>query len=246
MKRTAATAPTAATAATAATTTTTTTSSANRFSPCGGQEEEGSAIWRVKLFMEKVASYRSLFWIGVAAAAIALFFNVRFYYQVASNAFGWGFFAALFAGIFVSLATSALQLAPETQTATARTTLRQLFVAGTKPKVIPVLDPKIVSDSENLIADYRDTEANNRAYFKVWRRTSFFIEGVAGVLFIGNIGAGFGAVIGLILFGLSIFGVEWGVKFALRAGEQELPQAIQTQLDNLLANDGKELPLRGL
>ena len=104
----------------------------------------------------------------------------------------------------------------------------------------------MVSDSENLITDYRDTEANNRAYFKVWRRTSFFIEGVAGVLFIGNIGAGFGAVIGLILFGLSIFGVEWGVKFALRAGEQELPQAIQTQLDNLLANDGKELPLRGL
>ena len=66
------------------------------------------------------------------------------------------------------------------------------------------------------------------------------IEGVAGILFIGNIGAGFGAVIGLILFGLSIFGVEWGVKFALRAGDQELPPAIQLQLDNLLANDGKD------
>jgi len=222
------------------------TRNGSRFSPYGGQVEQGSAIYRMKLFIENLFSYRSVFWLGIGIAVVAFGFNALFYFGLATNVFGWGFIGATLGALVLAFGTSLFQLMPELQTTTARMSLHQIFVAGSKPKLVPVLDPNVVADYQDLIADYRQTEVNRRAFFKMARRGSFLVEAILGVLFIGNIGAGIGAFFSLVFFGLSVWGVEAGVKLALKAGEDDLSPQIKQQLKNLLENDGRDLQLSHL
>jgi|GEM_PF-1597476 len=209
-------------------------------------QPKGSAIYRIKIFVENLFSYRSMFFLGIGIALIAFGFNVLFYFGLFSDVVGLEFFLAIPAALILSFGTSLFQLMPELQTATARMSLHQLFVAGTKPKVIPVIDPSVVADSKNLIADYRQTEVKRRQFFKMARLLSFVVEVFLGIMFIGNIGAGVGAAFSLIGFALSVWGVEAGVKLALKAGEDALPPQVQAQLKGLLENNGKDLQLRGV
>lgn len=212
--------------------------------PDNAQAEKGSAIARTKQFLENVFSYRGGFWIGMAIAIAAFVVNLWFYYTLFTIWMG-PFIAVPFA-LAISFGTSYFQLKQKMETATARMTLHQIFVAGSKPSLIPDLDPNVVSDSKNLIADYREAELRNRQYFKMLRLLSFLAEALIGVLFIGNIGAGGSALLSIVGFIFSVAGVEVGVTLALRAGEDELPPQIKEQLEGLLRNDGKSLRLRGL
>jgi len=214
--------------------------------PSGAKAEKGSAIAQAKLFIENLFSYRGVFWLGCGIAILAFVGNVWFYFGLATAVIGLEFFLAILGALIVSFATSLFQLMPKLQTATTRMTLHQLFVAGAKPSQVPTLDPKVVGDSQELIADYRETEVKRRAFFKMARQVSFVIEGLVGVLFIGNIGAGAGALFALVGFILSVWGVEAGVTLALKAGEDDLPQHIRDQLKSLLENDGQPLRLGSL
>lgn len=214
--------------------------------PDSPEAEKGSAIYRMKRLLENLFSYRGVFWLGVAIAIAAFIGNVWFYYGLMTNVAGLDFFLAIGAAGLVSFGTSLFQLMPKLQTATARMSLHQIFVAGSKPSAIPELDPKVVADAKNLIADYRETELKRRAFFQMGRIISFIVEGFLGVMFIGNIGAGGSALFSLIGFALSVWGVEAGVTLALKAGEDELPLQIKEQLEGLLRNDGQNLRLRGL
>jgi len=214
--------------------------------PDGTQAENGSAIARVKLFLENVFSYHGVFWMACGLAVLAFMGNVWFYFGLATGVIGLGFFLGILGALLISFGTTLFQLMPKLQTATARMALRQIFVAASKPTLVPMLDPKVVSDSKDLIADYRDAEVKRRDFFKGARKISFMIEAFIGVLFIGNIGAGGGALFALLGFALSVWGVEAGVTLALKAGEDELPPQIKAQLQGLLDNDGKALRLSGL
>lgn len=214
--------------------------------PDGEQSEKGSAIYRMKLLMENLFSYRGIFWTGVAIAIGAFIGNVWFYYGLMTGVAGLGFILGILFAIAISFGTSLFQLMPKLQTATARMSLHQIFVAGSKPNAIPELDPNVVADAKNLIADYREAEIKRRDFFQMARRLSLLTEGFLGVMFIGNIGAGGSALFSLIGFALSVCLVEAGVTLALKAGEDELPPQIKQQLEGLLRNDGKNLRLRGL
>lgn len=204
----------------------------------------GSLIWTVTRFIENAFSHRGMFWLGVSVALIAFFFNAWFYAGVLEGLASVAPIVAIPGGIGIAFATSLFEVMPLVWTRSHRMMLEQIFSAGAKPTDLPELNNKAVGDADQLMEDYRNSDRKTRNFFKTARWVTIAFETFMGVMFLGRVGAGAGALMKLLGFVASIFGVEWGVSLALRAAQFELPPQIREQLNFLIANSGKALNLK--
>lgn len=218
------------------------TVSADPFAP--KPKTKGSAILKVAEFMRQAFSHKGMFWLGVVVGGVCFLGNLWFYITLFRDLvpeFALWQYVGL--GALASVATTLFELMPVVMRRGRKMTLQNIFRAGAKPNELPNLNPKVVGDAQELIEDYRNSDKQTREFFEAGRWVAIFIETVLGVIFLGSLGSGFGALIRLGLFVASIFGCEWGVTLALRAAEWELPPQIRKQLDDLIANAGKALKL---
>lgn len=205
---------------------------------------KGSTILKVAEFMRQAFSHKGMFWLGVVVAGICFAGNLWFYITLFRDLlpeFSLWQYGGL--GILASVSTTLFELMPVVMRRGRKMTLQNIFRAGAAPKELPELNRKVVGDAEELLEEYRNSDRATREFFEAGRWVAIFIETVLGVIFLGSLGSGFGALIRLGLFVASIFGCEWGVTLALRAAEWELPPQIRKQLDDLIANAGKALKL---
>jgi len=210
--------------------------------PFDKNKSTGSLIWNTARLLEAIFSHRGMFWLGVSITLICFVLNVWFYYGL-MLLLGLVPYQAALGGFGISFATTLFELMPQLRQRSSRLALHHIFNAGSKPNSIPNLPESVVSDAPQIIADYKNTEKNNREFFKTMRWVAISAESFLGVLFIGNIGVGIRSLMKLITFGASIFGCEWGVSLALRAAESELPPEIKKQFEELITNSGNRLNL---
>lgn len=205
-------------------------------------KNEGSLIWNTARLLENIFSHRGMFWLGVSIALLSFLANCWFYYGLVLL-LGLAPTGAAVCGFGISFATTLFELMPQLRRRSSRLALHHIFTAGSKPTTLPTLPESVVGDADQLIADYKNAEKNNREFFRLMRWVAIGIESFLGVLFIGGIGVGVRSLLRLISFVTSIFGCEWGVSLALRAAESELPPEIKKQFDDLIANSNKPLNL---
>lgn len=212
--------------------------------PFAEKEKGESAILKISKFMQDLFSHKGMFWLGVTIATVCFAGNFWFYFTIVGNLTDYALWQRFGLAALASCTTTLFELMPVVMQRGRRNTLHQIFLAGSKPRDLPELNPKIVGDADALVKQYRNSDKETREFFETARWIAVFIETTLGVIFLGSIGTGIGALIRLMLFIASIFGCEWGVTLALRAAEWELPPKIRKQLDDLIANAGNPLGLR--
>lgn len=205
---------------------------------------KGSLIWTITRFIENAFSHKGMFWLGVSVGLLAFFFNAWFYAGVLQTLAGVAPWIAFPGGAGIAFATSLFEVMPLVWTRSHRMTLEQIFSAGSKPDNLPELNGKVVGDADQLMDDYRNSDRKTRNFFKTARWVVIAFEAFMGVMFLGRVGVGAKALMKLLGFVASIFGVEWGVSLALRAAQFELPPQIREQFNTLIANSGKALNLK--
>lgn len=202
-----------------------------------------SLLWKTARFLEKALSHHGMFWLGVALFLLCLGGNIYFYFRLLTTVAGYWWLIALVAALLISGLTTLFEVMPAVMNRSKRNILHQIFLAGSKPQELPNLNPKVAGDAEDLMKAYRNNDRDTRNFFGVMKWIAIGLESCIAFVFLGSIGAGMRALIGVVAFLISIFGCEWGASIALRAAEWELPPAIRNQLDELIANWNKPLNL---
>lgn len=213
--------------------------------PDASDKPKGSLILTVTRLLEDTFSHKGMFWLGVGIASASFIANTLFYYWLLQSG-GFVPATAALAAFTISFGTSLFEVMPVVWQRSRRNNLNLIFSAGAKPDTLPVLNQAVVGDSKQLIDNYKNSDRDTARFFKTMRWLAIGAETFLAVIFMGNVGTGIRAVFKLLLFGVSIFGVEWGVSLALRAASWELPPAIREQMDELINNAGRALHLKKL
>jgi hypothetical protein len=211
-------------------------------SPSKSGQTKGSLVWSVTKLIETVFSHKGMFWLGVAIALVSFIANLQFYFWLLElfGVSGWGLPLGAFG---ISFGTCLFEVMPTIWGRSRTVQLNQIFSAASKPDELPSLNPSI-TNADELIQSYRDSDRKTSSFFKMMRWVAIAAESLLGVLFIGNVGVGGRALIKLLQFIGSVFGVEWGVALAVKAGQFELPPEVRDQLNALIAGQNKKLNLK--
>lgn len=216
--------------------------SANPNAP--GNKPKTSLIYKINGALNYIFSHRGYFWLGLTIGGSFFAVNLWFYHDLLATVAGWSGFQQWFGAALISTGTTLFEITPVVWNRNAKSSLEMIFSAGSKPRVIPELDPNVVSDAEHLTRNYQNAEKNARRFFGGARWVAIAIESFLGFMFLGSIGAGMRGLFKLIFFLLSIFGTEWGFTMAIRAAQFELPPAIREQFAQLWGNHGQKLSLK--
>jgi hypothetical protein len=206
------------------------------------EKTKGSLILALKGLLEGAFSHKGIFWLGVTIALLSFFMNYWFYVGLMGvlglsgfQAYAWGFAA--------SFGTSLFEVAPKLERYSRRLSLHALYLAGSRPQRLPNLNGKTVADADQLMENYTHADKNWRSWLKTARYVCIVSEVILGMIFLGRVGTGLRALGRLVLFTVSIFGIELGVTMAVRAGERELPSQVREQLDEQWNNANQRLSL---
>lgn len=210
----------------------------------GRAKPKGNSIYKIARLIENIFSHRGLFVLGVAVAIICFYFNCSFWVAVIQDVLGYGPAASLLFGFLISMGTSIFQVLPAALRQSRRLKLQQLFSAAIKPAHLPAINDKVVPDAEQMLTEYKESDRARRKFFNMMRWLAYGMEVLMGIIFLGRVGAGFGAIVRLALFIFSIIGVEWGISLALRASQDELPPSIRAQFDELIEKSNQQLSLK--
>jgi hypothetical protein len=203
----------------------------------------GSAIYNFAQVIENVFSHRGLFVLGVVVTLVCFYANASFWVNVFASV-GYAGAIALFLGVLASFGTSIFQVLPVVYQHSRRLSLMRLFSAGIKPDRLPAINDKVVPDAERMLTQYKESDRARRKFFSLMRWVAYGVETLMGVIFLGSVGTGFVGIVQLLMFVVSIVGVEWGVSLALRASQDELPPNVQQQFDSLIEKSNQQLSLK--
>jgi len=222
-----------------------TTDDNHRSADPDNQGEQGSLIWEIANLLRTIFSHKGAFWLGVCIALISFLCNTWFYFLLLLNSAGWGPWQSAAVGLLISSFTTLFEIIPVVWAVGYQNRLHQIFQEASKPTLLPTLSKKI-TNADDLMKAYRNSDRETRDFFRAMRYLAMAVEVFVGVIFMGAIGTGLRAVLGLALFVASIFGTEWGVSMALRAANWELPPAIRKQFEELISHAGKALNLKNV
>jgi hypothetical protein len=136
--------------------------------------------------------------------------------------------------LFTAAATTYVEVAPVVRKKSARTALETIYRMAWRPQNLPKVSSQVYKDPEALKDRYRSTELEYEKGQNRNRWVVIALELFVGFLFMGNLGTGIKALGKLILFILSVFGLEHTVVMVIRAYELELPPEARKQLNDAL------------
>lgn len=209
--------------------------------PDANRKVRPSAVWQLGKLTENIFSHKGVFWVCVVGAIACLLYNTRFYARLFYS-FGWLLAVAVVVGFLVSFGTTLFEVKPEVKKHSRKHALRRIYQAGQASQGdLPYLNPKVVSNADQILERYRNVDrvADQSEATTRWVMIAFEI--CVGIIFLGNVGVGLGAVMSLLMFVVSIFGCEKFVLTAIRAYYEELPPHLAQQLDETINNWGKQL-----
>jgi hypothetical protein len=184
-------------------------------------------------FIQGASSHKGQFWLA-STLSVGLYLTNSYFYAELFNRFGAGALTAITGGLFTAAATTYVEVAPVVRTKSARTALETIYRMAWRPQNLPKVSNQVYKYPEALRDRYRSTELE---YEKGQNRNRWVViagELFVGFLFLGNLGTGIQALGKLILFVLSVFGLEHTVVMVLRAYELELPPEARAQLNKAL------------
>ena len=162
--------------------------------------------------------------IGVIIAAASICANVWFYRTVLA-AGGLVPLTAIGGALLISFSTTIFELIPSVQKSSPLMAWYEAHRTASRPNRVPTRAAQYAVDN------YVNVDRKNEEFFRAMRIFAYAIEGFIAVIFLGNIGTGFRAMLRLLLFVASLLGCEWGVKLALRSAERELPAEAKEAAD---------------